>query len=327
MTIDATVQRVIDDALDEKGFGLGELKYLFRVKPDSEEFAAMREAVDIIVKRHPQGTMLAQIGVDSQPCPGNCFHCSFSARYNTRPKELWYLPNEDVVDYAEDAVRRGTNVITLMLTAGYRFDKLLVLLDQIRERIGDEMPIMMNMGDFTYDQAVQMKEKGVTAIFHAVRMGEGLVTSIPLERRFETYAAANEVGFKIGASIENVTPIFTDDAIAEMMMRMRNEVHPLSCGCGSKRLVEGTAGFAEPDFPEEKLAVYQKSFRLLMSGVVTMFGSMYSECGRNPRDWVEKTEVNGLIKQRGTSHESLKKWMESEGFEMELEGPSKIWGF
>ena len=58
-----------------------------------------------------------------------------------------------------------------------------------------------------------------------------------------------------------------------------------------------------------------------------MFGSMYSECGRNPRDWVEKTEVNGLIKQRGTSHESLKKWMESEGFEMEPEGPSKIWGF
>ena len=328
MAIDAAVQRIIDAALDEKGFSEGELRYLFKIKPETEEYHALIEASEIVRKRYALGTMLAQIGVDSQPCPGNCFHCSFSARYNTRPRDKWFLPDEDIVDYAEDAVRRGTNVITLMLTAAFDFEHLIDLLAQIRERVGCDMPIMMNMGDFTYEQAVRMKEAGVTSIFHAVRMGEGLVTSIPLERRFETYAAANEVGFKIGASIENVTPIFTDDAIARLMMRMRNEVRPGCCGCGSKRLVEGTAGFSEPDFPPEKLTVYQKAFRLLLSGVCfTHGGTMYSECGNNPRDWTQHTEKDGLIKQRGTSHESLKQYMIDEGYTMEPEGPSKLWGF
>lgn len=331
MAIDAAVQRIIDASLAGEGFSQGELMYLFKVKPGSEEHEAMREARVLIGKRCVEArggtaTMFAQIGVDSQPCPGNCFHCSYAARFNTRSPEEWFLTDEEVCDYAEDFVKRGANVITPMITAAYDFEHLIELIWMIRERVGMDMPIQMNMGDFDIKKAERMKEAGVTSIYHAVRMGEGYVNDIPLEQRFETYAAANAVGLKIGAGVENVTPQFTDKALARMFMRFRNEVRPQSCGCNSKRLVKGTAGFDQPDFPEDKMSIYQIAFSLLLSGVATFIGGgmMYAEAGRNPRDWVEHTEVDGLIKQRGTSIEGFIKEFEDAGFTME-QGPSKYW--
>ena len=228
MAIDSAVQGIIDASLAGEGFSQGELMYLFKVKPGSAEHAAMLEARkqirrELTEARDGRGTMFAQIGVDSQPCLGNCFHCSFAAR-------------------------------------------------------------------------------------------------------FETYAAANEVGFKIAASVENVSPQFTNKAIARVFMRMRNEVHPQSCGCTSKRLVKGTAGFDQPDFPDEILSMYQLSLALLMNGVARFIGGgiMYAEAGTNPRDWTMHTEVDGLIKQRGTSLEGFTKELREEGFIIEP-GPSRFW--
>ena len=331
MAIDPTVQRIINASLAGEGFSQDELMYLFKVKPGSLEYDAMREARRIIGKRCIEArggtaTMLAQIGVDSQPCPGNCFHCSYAARFNTRTPSEWFLTDEEVCDYAEDFVRRGANVITPMVTAAFDFERLIDLLWMIRERVGTDMHIQMNMGDFDIKKAERLKEAGVTSIFHAVRMGEGYVNDIPLEQRFETYAAANAVGLKIAAAVENVTPQFTDKALARMFMRFREEVKPQSCGCNAKRLVKGTAGFEQPDFPEDKMSVYQMAFALLMSGVATFIGGgmMYAEAGMNPRDWTMHTEVDGLIKKRGTSIEGFIKEFEEAGFVME-KGPSRYW--
>ena len=331
MAIDAAVQRILDASLAGEGFSESELAYLFKVKPGSAEHEAMKEARLVLKERSRQargglGTMFAQIGVDAQPCPGNCFHCSYAARFNTRTPDRWFLADEEVVDYAEDFVRRGANVITPMITAAYDFSHLLELIAMIRERIGEDMPIQMNMGDFTLAQAERMKAAGVTSIFHAVRMGEGLVNDIPLERRFETYAAANEVGFKIGACVENVTPQFTDKAIAHMYYRLRNEVRPQSTGCVSKRLVKGTAGFDQPDFPDDVMGIYQLAVPLFMSGVALFIGGgmMYAEAGTNPRDWTMHTEVDGLIKQRGTSIEGFIADLAADGYIMQP-GPSPHW--
>ena len=314
-----------------EGFSEDELLYLFKVSPDSPEFAAMREARAAIgraltEKRGGLGTMFAQIGVDAQPCPGNCFHCSYAKRFNTRPPEQWFLPDEDILDYAEDFEKRGANVITLMITVAYDFNRFIELVWKVRERVGMDMRIQANMGDFNLKQAERLKEAGVTSIYHAIRMGEGLVNDIPLERRFETYAAANAVGLKIGAGVENVTPQFTDKAFAKLFMRFRDEVKPQSCGCTSKRLVKGTAGFDQPDFTDERLSVYQVSFSLLLSGVATFMngGMMYAEAGTNPRDWTMHTEVDGLIKQRGTSIEGFIADLSEEGYIMQP-GPSPHW--
>lgn len=331
MAIDAAVQRMLDASLAGEGFSAGELAYLFKVKPESEEHRAMREVWLVLKERSRKargglGTMFAQIGLDAQPCPGNCFHCSYAARFNTRPPEKWFLPESEILDYSEDFVRRGANAITLMVTAAFDFGRLLELIGAIRERVGEDIPIQMNMGDFNLEQAQRMKEAGVSSIFHAVRMGEGLVNDIPLERRFQTYAAANEVGFKIAAGVENVTPQFTDNAIAQLFYRMRNEVRPQSIGCMSKRLVKGTAGFDQPDFPDEVLGIYQLAIPLFMSGVALFIGGgmMYAEAGTNPRDWAMHTEVDGLIKQRGTSIEGFIRDLTADGYTMRP-GPSPHW--
>ncbi|MDO4503521.1 MAG: hypothetical protein Q4D06_10185, partial [Coriobacteriia bacterium] len=134
-----------------------------------------------------------------------------------------------------------------------------------------------------------------------------------------------EAGLKIAAACENVTPQFTDRAIARMFMRMRDEVRPQICSCSSKRLVEGTAGYLEPDFPDDKLRVYKWALTLLLSHTSAFFGGqMYAEVGENPRDWSTRTEVDGLIKQRGTSLEFFFDDLASQGYRMQ-KGPSLYW--
>lgn len=316
---------IVGSALEGESISEGDLRFLFSIEPDSPEFEAMRRAREAIAKKTTRGTLIAQIGVDSQPCPGNCFHCSFAHRFNKRSSDRWFLSDDQVVGYARDFASRGANVIDLMVTAAFDFEHLLELICQVREAVGSDMPIMMNMGDFGITQAERMKAAGVTSIFHAVRMGEGLVTDIPLERRFETYAAANAVGFKIAASCENVSPQFTDAAIARILTRLRDEVRPQTCSCTSKRLVEGTAGCAQPDFPPEKLAVYQTAYALSLSGTCARFGGQYyAEAGTNPRDWSLQTEVDGLIKKRGSSIEGFAEQLSAAGYEMEV-GPSRYW--
>jgi biotin synthase len=329
--VDSAVERIVDASLAGEGFSEEELLYLFKVKPGSEELALMQDAKNQISKRLAnergmRATIFAQIGVDAKPCPGNCFHCSFAVRFNTRPREKWTLTDDEVVNYAVDFTNRGANAITLMVTEAYDFSRLLELITKVREAVGLDMPIQMNMGDFNLARAEQLKNAGVTSIYHAVRMGEGLVNDIPLERRFETYAAANAVDMKIGAGVENVSPMFTDKAIAHMIYRVKTEVSPQSFGCVSKRLVKGTAGFNEPDFPDEVMNIYQVSAALLMSGSVKFMGGgcTYAEAGMNPRDWSMHTEVDGLIKQRGTSLERFADEFRSQGFIVEP-GPSRFW--
>ena len=72
--------------------------------------------------------------------------------------------------------------------------------------------------------------------------------------------------------------------------------------------------------------MYQVSFSLLLSGVATFMngGMMYAEAGTNPRDWTMHTEVDGLIKQRGTSIEGFIADLSREGYIMQP-GPSPHW--
>ena len=71
MAIDAAVQRILDASLAGEGFSESELAYLFKVKPGSEEHAAMKE-VRLELKERSRvargglGTMFAQIGVDAR---------------------------------------------------------------------------------------------------------------------------------------------------------------------------------------------------------------------------------------------------------------------
>lgn len=330
MVIDSAVERIIERALEGRGASLDELLYLMRVEPYSREHFALQWAAREVSVRSCDGIgeVHAQVGIDANPCSGNCFHCSFAATHNKRPVAERELTLEEICTYAREYVEQDANTITLMITADYDFEKFLEIIAAVREAVGPDMPLMANMGDFDVEMAHRLKAAGAGSVYHAVRMGEGngRVSSIPLERRFETYAAANEAELKIAGCCENVCPDFTEREIAELFIRLRDEVRPQLFGCQSRLKVSGTRGVDTVDFPKPTMSVYSAAFTLCMAGVVRYLGCScrWAEVGTNPRDWALHTERDGLTHERGSSVESFFASLEEDGYKT-LRGPSKNW--
>ena len=171
---DQEIYDIVEKGLEGNGLSAENVLALYEVEETSKEAAYIRWAGQELSMIAADGVaeIHAQIGLNSTVCPKNCKFCSFAACNNVR-KGKYELPKEDVLEYAKLYVEEGANLILMLTTASYSFDKLVDMVGSVREVIPADMPLLVNTDDMQLDQCRQLKAAGANGAYHAVRMREG----------------------------------------------------------------------------------------------------------------------------------------------------------
>lgn len=330
---DEEVYEIVEKGLLGKGLTEEETLKLYEVPETSKEAAYIRWAGQELSMQAADGVaeIHAQIGLNATICPKNCKFCSF-AMCNGARKGKFELPKEDVLEYAKIYEEDGANLILMLTTASYSFDKLLDMVSSVREVISPDMPLLVNTEDMTLERARQLKAAGAQGAYHAVRMREGVDTGIPVEERLQTFAHMREAGLKLSTCVEPVGPEHTPEELTEATMRCIG-TNPVTAGVGKRIAVPGTQlydrGMLTDVANANMVAIYRLAtgldLRLNCSANTVMTAASganlaWAEVGTNPRDTVERTENGG----RGASLATQRKMFLASGWEV-LDGPSKGW--
>lgn len=330
---DEEIHDIVEKGLLGKGLTQEETLRLYQVPERSKEAAYIRWAGQELSLQAGNGKaeIHAQIGLNSTICPRNCKFCSF-ASCNSGRKGKFELPKEDVLEYAKLYMEDGANLILLLTTASYKFEKLCEMVQAVREVIGNDMPLLVNTDDMTPERAMNLKKAGANGAYHAVRMREGVDTEIPVETRMETFKNLADAGMSLSTCVEPVGPEHTPEEITEATFRCIG-THPVSAGVGKRVAVPGTLlyelGMHTDVANANMVAIYRLASgiepRLNCSANTVMTAAAganlaWAEVGTNPRDNVERTEHGG----RGASFAQQRKMFLASGWEI-AEGPSKGW--
>lgn len=246
----------------------------------------------------------AQIGLDAGPCVRSCRFCSFAA-CNNPAGELKLTPERAVLDYARAFQDAGANLILLMTSAAFPFERLCELAVLVREAIGPEMPMLANTRDVSLSEAEALRRAGFNGAYHAARLGEGTLTDIPLPTRVRTMENLAAAGLPLSFCVEPVGEEHTAEDLVECL-RLHLRFSPLTGGVGRRIPVKGTQleGLRKFDQPEQArlIALYR-----LLDPVTPLVGSAnatlaadsganlcWAECGYNPRDFSGRTELDGV---------------------------------
>lgn len=322
MKVSADVEAIVDAALKGEQPGHDELVRLMNVDEFSLDAAYIKWAADYRRRELCNNTaeVHAQVGIDANPCSKNCRFCSFAASSSARNGKM-EMPVEKIFAYAKDYVNHGANCLTFMITADYDFGQYLDYMAQVREAVGPDVPMTANMGDFTAEMAKQLKDVGFGSVYHAVRMGEGVVNTIPIDKRFETIQNAHDAGLKVLTCLEMIDPRWSNDEVATNMLRLAN-MHPQMCNAWGMVPVPGTEACDDEHYNHVRYDLYDCLMRLCCDER-TIFGDgtlSWAEVGNNPRDSSNATEVDGI----GPDIEDTFTRFEQQGFKT-YRGPSKLW--
>ena len=324
---------IVERAMQGTGLTDEEAKKLYAVNPDSSLGAYVTQAGRELTFQSSNGRaeVHAQIGLNGSPCPKNCTFCSFAVCNGVRSGKL-EIGRKEVIEYAKIYEDSGANALLLLCTASYKFEKLLEMLSAVREVISKDMPLLANTGDMTLEEAQQVKAAGANGCYHAVRMGEGLDTTIPVETRLESFKNIRAAGLTLSTCVEPVGPEHSIDELVEKT-RICIESEALSAGVGRRIEVPGTLMFDRGMITSFTAGFYIAVYRLVTGlfprlncsgGTELMAGAganlAWAEVGTNPRDTKQRTEDGG----RAMNIEQCRKVFIDAGYEL-LEGPSPGW--
>lgn len=327
------VAELVEKAFEGDGLTDEEMGYLYGIDPLSRDAYFIRWAANQMSLEATNGKaeIHAQVGLNGSPCGKNCKFCSFAV-CNGLVKEKVELSVDDVKYYCDEYVDAGANLILMLATASYPFEKILEMTDAARSVIDRTTPLLINMDDMTLEQAQQLKAAGINGAYHAVRMREGVDTTIPVEKRLQTAQNLRTAGMSLSTCVEPVGP---ENTVAELVEASRRciELGANSAGVGRRITVPGTQ-------VEDRgqLSDLQASLLVAVYGLACGYkpalncsvcsplsaasgGNLcWAEVGCNPRDTVRLTEQGG----RGASIERCRSEYEKAGWEV-LEGPSQGW--
>ena len=327
------VYEILERAAAGAGLPDSDIEALYAVDPLSREAYAIRRDAHLMSLQATNGKaeIHAQIGLNGSPCGKNCKFCSFAVCNGLR-KKLFELDADDVRRYCDVYQQQGANLVLMLATASYPFEKYLEMAAVARSVLDPEMPLLANYDDVTVERARQMKEVGIDGAYHAVRMREGVDTTIPVEKRLKTIENLHEAGLSLQTCVEPIGPEHTPAELTEATRRCIDS-HANSAGCGRRITVPGTQVESRGQLNDLQnslnVAVYRLATGLkpaLNCAVSTPItatsgGNLgWAEVGLNPRDTAERTENGG----RGNDIAYYRWAFTNAGWEV-LDGYSQGW--
>lgn len=329
MDVHALVRKSQDGELLSKE----ELIHLLSLRPDSpESYLVMAEANRISTElTGNRAEVHAQLALNLAPCPANCRFCSF-ARVNGVFREETRITPEQAVAYARQFERDGANAVYVMTTAHYPFELFLEMSQEVRKNLRPETILIANVGDQSLEHARKMKDVGITGVYHALRLREGIDSGLSPEKRKESIRNFQEAGLVVGTCVEPVGPEHTNEEIAELIL-FTASINPAYSGSARRIPIPGTEMARLGTITELRMAQIVAVTRIGMPRTVlgncthepcTLGGLgganlFWAEAGANPRDVQEKTEEG-----RGETVDSCRTIFAECGWET-WEGPSRYY--
>ena len=291
--------RICRIALDGETPSPAELAAMLEIEPGTPQAALLDETALALARRGNGGLgyLYAQVGLDAGPCPGNCRYCDFAMcnqpATSAGADGVAGLPLDDVEHLCRLFADNGIHLVSLMSSAAYPFDLYLEAVRRARAAMGPDVAIMANTGDLSPQRARDLREAGAFCIYHAVRVGEGTITGLPEERRWQTIDNALAAGLRLATA---VGPLYrpepegspyrqTKRAIVERMLQVLR--YDLVCGGVTKlHAVAGTKMAHVAPWPADKLRVFGGVFNLAAHGRIRHGGGgsiLWADAGFDPR--------------------------------------------
>ena len=143
------------------------------------------------------------ISIKTGGCPEDCAYCPQSAHYDADVERQGLLDPQHVIDVARDAASRG--VTRFCMGAAWReapngrdFDKVL---EMVRGVSSLGMEVCCTLGMLTEDQAVRLKDAGLTAYNHNLDTSPefygSIITTRVYDERLHTLAAVRKAGITV----------------------------------------------------------------------------------------------------------------------------------
>jgi biotin synthase len=326
------IERIIKKSAEGVILSSEEIAYLFEAPLFSDSWAKIIAAGREKSRKSSGGLaeIHAQVGLNIAPCPKDCAFCAFARKNRVFPTASELSPDE-AVSAAKRFEEDGANAIYVMATADYPFSKYTEMSKEIRKHLNSGTIMVANVGDFDLRQALLLKDAGFSGIYHAVRLGEGMVSTLPVRQRLDTMRNAREAGLKVGTCVEPVGPEHSIEELVEKTIITRDAG---ACFSGAARRIPipGTElapyGMVSEARMAHILAVVELAVGLEVPGNCThepnVIGAaaganlLWAESGSNPRDTQEKTEMK-----RGMTVGECRSILREAEWEV-LEGPSKF---
>lgn len=285
----ADIQGIIERASRDEGLARANVELLLSFGAESAEAQLMNAAAKELAMRAAQdeGRIYAQIGVDALPCPENCRFCSFAA-CNVQGQDMRdaIMPLDAVVSYARIFADAGCDLISLMATAALPFSTFLEMASAVAEVAEGRALIMANVGDMTLSQAEALRSAGIDAAYHALRIGEGVITDIQPEQRLDSIQNTKAAGLKLMSGVEPLYEGMDQNELGDAILLQR-ELHPFCTGSCPLTVAEGT--LMEGVQPASRARVRQVSSIIrLVCGLTVPYGAgggiQWVDAGADPRD-------------------------------------------
>ncbi|OPX90192.1 MAG: biotin synthase [Pelotomaculum sp. PtaB.Bin104] len=326
------IKEIIEDAYNGKLLMEQEIRELLEIDLCSEEFFSLlymgRKVSEEVCAGRAE--IHGQVGVNSGPCHCDCAFCSFGASNKIFNKQR-VESLEFIMKQSLDLEQSGANAIYLMATARFNFQQYLEIGKHVRRELRTDVPLIANISDFTYEEAVSLRNAGFTGIYHAARMGEGMVTRIELSTRLVTFEAAGKAGLSLGTCVEPLGPEHNVEEIIEKIFIAR-EAKPVYSGAARRITIPGSSLSDNGMVSETRMSHILAVVRLAtprevpgncthepnVIGAVAGANLLWAEAGSNPRDIVSNTENN-----RGFDVGKCREILVDAGWQV-LDGPSKF---
>lgn len=208
------VESIIDNnILDKKDF-----LYLLNLNTNSFDVAYIKSIANYLSRKKNSnaGLMLGQIAVETGPCNGGCKFCSFGEEhtnfeYNFIEEELF---KQKINDFCKNKDLYGLYFMTINT---FNIDKYINYIKIAKKIIPKETRLFTNIGDTNKDVFKELKDAGISGVYHVKRINEGIDTKIKPETRIETIQNAQIVGLDTFTCLEPIGPEHTNEQLVEDM--------------------------------------------------------------------------------------------------------------
>ena len=242
------------------------------------------------------------------------------------------LTVEEAVAMAQRFETDGCHAILLMTTKDFPYAKIAPYLPALRAALKPHTPLVLDVGDDCAEYADEIKQLGVSGVYHALHLREGKDSNVPPEGRrlsIEKFLAA---GLQVGTCVEPVGPEHNNREIAEMICYAAS-INPVFSGAARRIPIPDTPMSVLGTIPEVRQAQIVAITRLAMPQstaancthepctLAALGGASFfwAEMKANPRDVVEGAE-NG----RANNVEELIHTFWESGWNMS-QGKSRVW--
>ena len=312
------------DKIQQENIELTETEIIELLSIDnfSEDFYRLISASNVYSRKtfDNKGYIFVQIGLNTEPCSGNCLFCSMGAgHFSVNGK--WRKNPDEIVDEIKKVELEDINDVFLMTTADYPLNDYLQVVKKVKPLLNERLRLVANIADFNLEEAKMLKEAGITGAYHVNRLREGVDTSLKVETRLQTLEAIKLAGLELYYCIEPIGAEHTYDEILTEILRAKylhpevmavmRRVNYLGSPMSDRKMVSAIELIKIAAVtnlvvkPSRAMNLHESEPMSLLAGI----NQLYAEMGANPRDINEKTELS-----RGISINQAKTMLVDAGY-------------